>query len=52
MTGLYGRSIFWFFPASSPAFGVVCIIDDSHSVYSEVKSQCLSDFHFLYGQGC
>jgi hypothetical protein len=37
---------------SSPAFIVVCVLDDSHSHGSEVKSQCYLDLHFLYSQGC
>jgi hypothetical protein len=40
----------FFFPASSPPFVVVCILDDSNSDCSEVKSQC--HFHFVYVQGC
>jgi hypothetical protein len=38
------------FLASSPAFVVVYVIDDSHSDWGEVKSQSWFDFHFLYGQ--
>jgi hypothetical protein len=37
-----------FFTASLPTFAV-CVIEDSHSDWSEVKSQCYFDFHFLYG---
>jgi hypothetical protein len=35
-----------------PACVVVCVIDDSHSDWSEVKSQCRLDLHFLYEQRC
>jgi hypothetical protein len=30
----------------------VCVIDDSHSHWSNVKSQCHFDLHFFYGQRC
>jgi hypothetical protein len=41
-----------FSPASSPAFVVDRVIDDSHFDWSEVESQCSFDLHFPYGQGC
>jgi hypothetical protein len=41
----------YLFPPSSSAF-VVCVIDDNHSDWSEVKSQCSFDLHFPYSQGC
>jgi hypothetical protein len=37
--------------ATSPAFVVVCVLDNKHSDWREVKSQCHFDFHFLNGQG-
>jgi hypothetical protein len=40
------------FPASSPVFVVVCVTDDCHTDWSEVKSQFCFDLHFLYGQKC
>jgi hypothetical protein len=40
-----------FSPVSSTAFIVVSVINDSHSNWSEVKSQCCFDLHFLSGQG-
>jgi hypothetical protein len=36
-----------FIPASSPAFVVICVIDDSHSDWSEVESQCHFDLHLF-----
>jgi hypothetical protein len=41
----------FFFCSFLPTF-VVCILDDRHSDWSEVKSQCSFDLHFLYSQGC
>jgi hypothetical protein len=37
-------------PTSLPAF-VVCFINDSHSDWSVMRSQCCFNLHFLYGQG-
>jgi hypothetical protein len=37
-----------FFPL--PAF-VMCVIDDNHSYWSEVKSHCHFDLYFPYSQG-
>jgi hypothetical protein len=36
------------FPASSPAFVVVCVLDDSLSDWSDVNSQCVFDLYFFY----
>jgi hypothetical protein len=36
------------FPFLLNTFVIVCVIDDSHSESSEVKSHCHFDFHFLY----
>jgi hypothetical protein len=41
-----------FFPTSMSPFLVVCIIDNSHSAWGEMKSQYHSDLHFRYAQGC
>jgi hypothetical protein len=37
---------------SSPAFVVVCVIDDSHFDCGEVELPSSFDLHFLYGQEC
>jgi hypothetical protein len=38
------------FPISSPTFVVVSVLENSHSDWNEVKSQCDFDLHFLYGR--
>jgi hypothetical protein len=37
------------FPHISPAFVVICVIDDSHFNWGEVEPQCHFDLHFLFG---
>jgi hypothetical protein len=39
-----------FLPISSLPFVAVCVLNDSHSVWGEMESQC--HLYFLYGQGC
>jgi hypothetical protein len=36
------------FPATSLQEFVVCFLDDSHSDWTEMASQCCFDLHFLY----
>jgi hypothetical protein len=45
------RSVF-FFSTPWSEFVFVCVIDDSHSDWGEVESQCNFELYFLHGQGC